>query len=123
MRRLRRLGFSSYEHYLGSESWAANRQRWLLAHEDTQQCYICDTDSGLQLHHCSYARVGAERASDLVLLCKGCHLKVHRFVDAGECTLENAHTYLRRLRDAGIIRNGPTSVIRATPRTRRARRR
>jgi hypothetical protein len=122
MRRLRRLGFATYDDYLGSELWVANQQRWFLDHSGEHECYLCDGRAKLQLHHCNYARAGAECKEDLVLLCSGCHLKVHRFVDAGECDLEDAHVYLRRLQDAGITRNHPTSVIRATYRGRRNRR-
>jgi hypothetical protein len=122
MRRLRRLGFSSYAEYLGSELWETNRQRWFLEHQDTLTCYLCASQSNIQLHHRNYSRVGAERTDDLVPLCSGCHLKVHRFVDAGECNLEHAHEYLRKLDDAGIVRNTPTRIIRATQRGRRRRR-
>lgn len=110
------MGFASYGAYLASSWWATNQERWYAQLDEQPACYICDASANLQLHHCAYERLGAEAREDLVVLCAGCHLRVHRFVKAGECELRTAHTYLRKLRDAGIERRSPTRVLRATHR-------
>lgn len=120
-RRLKLLGFATYDDYLASPLWAANKERWYRQHTKRPQCHVCAKRSKLHLHHCTYERLGAEAAGDLVILCAGCHMKVHAFVKAGECKLLTAHTYLKSLRGAGIVKAKPTRVVRAKRSGRRSR--
>jgi hypothetical protein len=73
-RALRRMGFKTYDEYLASPYWLAFRQRLL---SERGACDDCGTRQSLQLHHLSYARLGAEVAADVRVLCQPCHEKVH----------------------------------------------
>lgn len=75
-RRARRAGFESYQAYLASPHWLALRRKVFA--RDGRHCVDCSRGDGLQAHHLTYARLGHERLSDLVTLCKGCHRKRHR---------------------------------------------
>ena len=44
---------------------------------DGFQCQKCKTAKNLVVHHINYERLGHEKLSDLVTLCKSCHKKVH----------------------------------------------
>ena len=42
------------------------------------RCQACSSkDEILDVHHNSYDRLGAEDPSDLIVLCRPCHSKVH----------------------------------------------
>lgn len=77
---LRRLGFAKYAEYTESDAWARRRAAHTLDH-----IYICVRcyayDKRLQLHHRTYARLGAEVEGDLCWLCDDCHAVLH---DLGE---------------------------------------
>lgn len=85
---LRRLGFSSYDAYLGGDHWQATRRAY-FASDRPQKC-ICGETENLQLHHITYERVGAERLDDLRVLCAGCHTMLHVLEDRGDSTLDPA---------------------------------
>lgn len=117
-RRLKLLGMRTYDEYLASALWEANKIAFYNSRGTRPQCFICRKRSGLQLHHCNYAHLGAERPEDLVVLCGGCHLEVHRQVKARACRLLTAHTYVKALRGAGLGGAAPTRVVRAKRRRR-----
>jgi hypothetical protein len=72
---IRRLRALRYEHYLQSEWWRWRRN--LALREAGYQCARCGVNRTLQVHHRSYDRLGAELASDLEVLCRGCHVGEH----------------------------------------------
>lgn len=44
------------------------------------KCQLCGArDSGLHIHHNTYANLGNENREDLVVLCSGCHDLFHRY--------------------------------------------
>lgn len=65
----------SYRAYLGSPRWLTMRRLALEAAEG--RCLLCNAAEGLDVHHRTYDRVGAERLSDLVVLCGDCHGRHH----------------------------------------------
>ena len=72
-----------YENYMKSEEWKQKRlQRMEI---DQNCCVMCGrpaekTRNGLQVHHCTYQRLGHENVwTDLATLCGSCHLKIHSF--------------------------------------------
>jgi predicted HNH restriction endonuclease len=73
--RSQRFGMTKYEAYLASEQWAVTRA--LAIHRANGQCVACSMTDRLEVHHVSYARLGAERADDLRVLCGRCHALVH----------------------------------------------
>lgn len=64
------------EKYLTSEHWLVVRQARL--EYDSKRCRSCGGNKILQVHHLSYKNRGDEKISDLITLCKLCHLELHR---------------------------------------------
>lgn len=63
---------SDYERYMRSDDWQAKRQERLEM--DGYTCQVCGrTDSPLQVHHRSYAKLGDEPLDDLITVCETCH--------------------------------------------------
>ncbi len=64
-----------YRKYLASPEWKA------IAHETRirygNECALCCSRFGLEVHHRHYQTVGRERPSDLVLLCQKHHRMFH----------------------------------------------
>lgn len=64
-----------YTEYLTTNHWkrtateAKERAHW--------QCALCCSTEDLHVHHRTYARLGYERQSDLIVLCHVCHAKFH----------------------------------------------
>jgi 5-methylcytosine-specific restriction endonuclease McrA len=73
-------GHMDYAEYRQSPEWrkkareAKSRAGW--------QCALCTGQELLEAHHRTYARLGRERISDLVVLCWKCHRKHHGTLDA-----------------------------------------
>lgn len=64
-----------YENYIHSSKWRRRRARALML--GGYRCAKCGTRNKLQVHHLSYAHLGNELDSELMVLCRGCHQKVH----------------------------------------------
>lgn len=63
-----------YKKYLASEAWQTVRRRiWRRAKGRCESC----GDKGRHVHHTTYARLGRELDSDLLLLCGYCHDRAH----------------------------------------------
>jgi hypothetical protein len=61
-----------YYDYLQSEAWAIKRRERL--HIDGYTCQDCgENQRPLDMHHLTYKRLGNERMSDLLTLCRRCH--------------------------------------------------
>ncbi len=63
--------FPRYKLYLRSTAWL-NRRRGVLNRAEGK-CQLCAGTERLEVHHVTYARVGAERIEDLRCLCHVCH--------------------------------------------------
>lgn len=64
-----------YLAYLNSPGWRARRTRALRAAD--WRCSQCGSKREVQVHHLTYERLGAERDSDLQVVCVSCHRDVH----------------------------------------------
>jgi len=64
-----------YREYLKTEHWATMRR--LSLQRANYACQVCSGLTLLQVHHRTYARVGEELLSDLVVLCEDCHATHH----------------------------------------------
>lgn len=66
-----------YRAYLRTPHWQDVRRRY-WASKMPKRCAVCGrTDTPLDLHHRTYKRIGNERLSDLILLCRQCHEETH----------------------------------------------
>ncbi len=86
-----------YSAYLESAHWRKTREVF-LRRPGNGVCFVCKRRRrSMHVHHCSYDRVGAETAADLVALCKGCHEELHRRFDAkNREVLQTAHVVMAR---------------------------
>jgi hypothetical protein len=84
--RLQELGYRNYREYLRSPHWKAKRLEY-AGSEQPQDC-MCGETEGLQLHHLTYERIGAEEVTDLTPLCATCHAMVHTLEARGEIGLD-----------------------------------
>ena len=66
---------SDYLAYLKSPWWSQRRNLALL--NAGYRCRRCGVTRQLEVHHLSYAHLGAELDEDLEVLCRGCHLGEH----------------------------------------------
>lgn len=62
-----------YESYLNSFDWYLKRRAALG--RANNRCQKCGETRGLEVHHLTYAHLGAEREEDLLVVCKDCHEK------------------------------------------------
>lgn len=68
----------AYVRYLSSAAWARKRAEILVRAAGTcEACGVAVPEGEAEVHHVTYARVGAERPEDLVALCPGCHRRAH----------------------------------------------
>jgi hypothetical protein len=74
--RLAELRAMPYRNYLRTPEWRKTRAAALLRAGTSCSLDATHTD-GLEVHHRTYGRVGAELASDLVVLCHHCHQLHH----------------------------------------------
>lgn len=71
-----------YATYLQSAGWRRRRDEALKAAGWT--CQRCGARKGLQVHHLTYERIGAELPEDLQVLCRSCHEGEHLMQDQRE---------------------------------------
>lgn len=68
-----------YAEYLASDDWyqrakeAKERAGW--------RCAVCNSKSPVEAHHRTYQRLGCERNSDIVVLCRRCHKLFHAVLE------------------------------------------
>lgn len=66
------LNDPGYSNYIKSARWKAKRE--LVFNATGKYCKACGKANGiLNVHHLSYDRLGRERLSDLIVLCKQDH--------------------------------------------------
>jgi 5-methylcytosine-specific restriction endonuclease McrA len=61
--------------YLDSPEWWQRRK--LALERAGYECQRCGAKTLLNVHHCTYQRVGAELLDDLQVLCETCHRAEH----------------------------------------------
>jgi hypothetical protein len=64
-----------YDAYLRSAAWEI-RRTFALEYYGAR-CCLCPATTSLQVHHRTYERIGAERLTDLIVLCRPCHARFH----------------------------------------------
>jgi len=68
---------AEYEDYLRSPRWVAMSRD---VRRFRRECEKCSFPYELNVHHRTYERLGHERMSDLIVLCRSCHARTH-FLD------------------------------------------
>jgi hypothetical protein len=66
----------TYKEYLLTDHWGKIKRRFFKSSYSHGRCYFCQSRR-VQLHHKTYERLGKERLSDLVEVCRKHHLAVH----------------------------------------------
>jgi HNH endonuclease len=66
----------NYRLYLFSYEWLVRRSYKLQS--VGYRCENCGEPWSLQVHHLTYDRLGHERDSDLLVLCRACHMNEHK---------------------------------------------
>lgn len=80
-----------YAKYLRSDHWIE-----FSSHVRKSRCFCCGVEkTGLHVHHITYERVGKELEQDVVTVCNGCHIKIHKRVKRGT-KLEDAHFVVKK---------------------------
>jgi hypothetical protein len=68
-----------YSDYLNTVGW--KRRRKVALKRARWHCELCGRKlhrrSGIHIHHLTYARLGNERKTDLLALCRFCHAAIH----------------------------------------------
>lgn len=90
----------SYETYLRSAEWRAKRE-WALERAG-RRCQVCNGRDRPEVHHRTYANLGAELPGDLLVLCDDCH---HLYHNTGRLASSIEDEYARTLA-AMCARNG-----------------
>ena len=115
-RRVRRR--AAYAAWMASDEWLARRsawrEAWVAAHGEEPHCVVCGGPWNLRhgdLHHRSYAHLGAERDCDLIPLDRACHDRLHAILESTPAwgRLGRAHStdvIVARLRRAWTSREG-----------------
>lgn len=68
-----------YHAYLRTPAWKMKRDGKLFdAGYRCERCGYEGLDMPLDVHHLTYDRVGNERDSDLIVLCRSCHEMEHK---------------------------------------------
>jgi 5-methylcytosine-specific restriction endonuclease McrA len=64
-----------YRAYLETDAWREVREAAI--ERANHCCERCGAEKRLQVHHKTYANLGAEKPEDLEVLCADCHLEEH----------------------------------------------
>lgn len=93
-RRLRKLGYTSYDNYRRCEEW---RQIKILAVKAGlyDKCCICRKTEKIALHHINYLYLGRVTLEGLWPVCNRHHAKIHMYAKSQDCTIEEASDYVR----------------------------
>ncbi len=77
-----------YTEYMTSVAWSKKRAQVIF--RDNAQCQAvrngvkCGNRYDLEVHHLSYLNFTREPLTDLLTLCKQCHLEIHQQQNAGK---------------------------------------
>jgi 5-methylcytosine-specific restriction endonuclease McrA len=66
---------AAYHWYLSTTFWRERREHALTRANYT--CERCKERRATEVHHVTYLRVFNERPTDLMALCRKCHMEIH----------------------------------------------
>jgi 5-methylcytosine-specific restriction endonuclease McrA len=69
-----------YDEYINSKQWSKKREQFFREGNHTFACWACEAprEPYFEVHHRTYKRLRSEDLRDLVLLCKPCHVAIHK---------------------------------------------
>jgi hypothetical protein len=122
-KRIRQLGYASYDEYLRSAHWRDLRARY-VAKFGPLECFVCGTPVSVQLHHCTYERIGCELLIDVVPMCRSHHRGLHNFCKHHRVSLIEAHISFKAFTEGAPFKRykkrrkgrAPVKARRARPR-------
>ena len=68
----------NYGEYIQSAAW--RRKADSAKRRAGYKCQVCGSVERLEVHHNCYDRLGRERNTDIVCLCRRCHQAYHRII-------------------------------------------
>lgn len=100
--RLRKLGFRTYEEYLKGRHWRKFSEK-----NRRKSCFVCGRTKFLEVHHTTYERLRRELPSDVVTVCKDCHVEIHRVQKEEGYRLIVAHLVVRQMWGMSPLKKTP----------------
>ena len=83
---------STYKKYLKGSHWSDFKTKTYNSGKGKRRCAVCGSYEKLNIYHTSYKRLGKEKASDVMILCKNCHNDYHSGkIDDGVLDFVNKH--------------------------------
>lgn len=70
-----------YKEYLKSKDWADKRKKKL---KGKKKCAFCQTTTKLEPHHLIYKDLFSVENKDLRVVCRKCHLEIHKLMKEGK---------------------------------------
>lgn len=95
---------SNYKEYLKTNHWI--KKKLELKKEYICECRICQSTTGLNVHHTSYKNIGNEKLNELCYLCYNCHSWLHSSMSSVEI-----NTFLAKSKGKKIPKKAVKKVI------------
>jgi hypothetical protein len=92
-----------YAEYLQSEHWQEVRRQYRASRKLPQTCVVCGNQR-VDLHHLTYRRIGRERLTDLVPLCREHHDEAHEIRSKARAAGQKPTQRLATARQLAYIR-------------------
>jgi len=96
-------GTTMHAEYMRSNRWREVRNK--VFKMQGEKCAACNEEKNLNIHHLTYENWGKEPLTELIVLCKHCHEKIHLLYDDTECSPFIKHTILEIDRIRTMIHN------------------
>lgn len=96
--KLRELNIPTYKEYLQSKYWKDIKER-MYSSKVVKECFCCQKTNNLDIHHRKYKAkdIDTLNITNLVYLCRNCHIEVHRQQKENKAlTINQATKRLRR---------------------------
>jgi 5-methylcytosine-specific restriction endonuclease McrA len=89
------MRWPTYQDYLASPEWAAQREKAFKHHG--RRCQMCGVTRRLEVHHIRYLPQrfwGKEKMKDLMILCRDCHQSVSDYIKAHKGEADHYHLHM-----------------------------
>ena len=94
-----------YQQYLYSKHWTNFKYGYYLVNE--KKCSFCNSTENIQLHHKTYKNIGNEKHSDVIPLCRKCHIKEHKRINKNK---KKINKFFRKKKKSKSWKNKPCNV-------------